>query len=131
MVVSEMDEAATLRRLLGLHPGLVYIKNPSAGRGVRQWVLADREACDSAAELVWRGVTVVSAGPVQVMVAGRGKHHAPVPDGAWSPSSAERVGTVVEVWENKSLVRSTICGTVAELRHTLRFTYDEIGADAD
>jgi len=128
IIMSEVDEAAYLRRMLGLHPGLVYVRNPSLGKGVRQWVVADREACDSAAALVWRGVTVISAGPSRVMVAGQGKRQLPAPPDS-RPASVPG-SAVVEVWEDKRLLRSTPCPTLPALAEEIRKAYDAIGADS-
>ena len=129
LVVAEADEAAHLRRELGLHPGLVYVRNPSIG--AKQWVLADRAACASAAAIAWRGVTVVSAGPEMVLVAGRrrgGRRQAP--DGAWAPM-APAAGAVVEVWRAKELLSAVACDSRERLEAAIAEAYDRIGADAD
>jgi len=126
--MSELDEAACLRKMLRLHPGLVYIRNPALGKGVRQWVVADREACESAAALVWRGVTVISAGPSQVMVAGKGKRPPAARDDAWAPPTPG--DAVVEVWQDKQMLSSTPCPSLSELSEEIRKAYDAIGADS-
>jgi len=129
ILMSELDEATALRRQLGLHPGLVYIRNPALGEGVRQWVVAAREACDSAAALVWRGVTVISAGPTQVMVAGRGKSRSDTGEQeSWAP--AVPAGAVVEVWEDRRMIRLTQCDTLESLAEEIGKAYDSIEADS-
>ncbi len=117
IVISELDEVAGLRHMLGLHPGLVYVKNPSLGQGVRQWVVADRGACDSAAMLVWRRhVTVISAGPSRIMVAGR---------------TPGRSSAVIEVWESRVGLSDDSYRSQEELGAAMSETYDDIGADSD
>lgn len=117
IVISELDEVAGLRHMLGLHPGLVYVKNPGLGQGMRQWVVADRAACDSAAMLVWRRhVTVISAGPSRVMVAGRIRG---------------RSSAVIEVWENMVKLSDGSYGSQKELAAAMSEKYDAIGADLD
>jgi len=129
IIMSELDEAACLRKMLRLHPGLVYVRNPALGKGVRQWVVADREACDSAAVLVWRGVTVISAGPSQVMVAGKGKRSSVASrDDAWAPPTPG--DAVVEVWQDKQMLRSIPCPTLRVLSEEIRKAYDAIDADS-
>ncbi len=115
IVISELDEVAGLRRVLGLHPGLAYVKNPTLGPGVRQWVVADRDACDSAAMLVWRRhVTVISAGPSRIMVAGR---------------TRGRSAAVIEVWEDKVKLSDDNYRSQDELATAMSEKYDAIGAD--
>lgn len=117
IVVSELDEVAGLRHMLGLHPGLVYIRNSGLGPGVRQWVVADRDACESAAMLVWRRhVTVISAGPKRVMVVGRTPGHA---------------DAVIEVWENRKILSDESYKSQEELANAMSEKYDAIGADLD
>lgn len=129
VIVAEADEAAHLRRELGLHPGLVYVRNPLIG--AKQWVLADRAACASAAAIAWRGVTVVSAGPEMVMVAGRCRgDRRQAPDDAWAPM-APSVGAVVEIWRAKELLSTVACDSRERLEAAIAEAYDHIGADAD
>lgn len=117
IVISELDEVAGLRHVLGLHPGLVYIKSPGLGPGVRQWVVADRDACDSAALLVWRRhVTVISAGPSRILVAGR---------------TRGRSTAVIEVWENKVKLSDDSYRSQEELAAAMSERYDDIGADLE
>jgi len=121
IVISELDEVAGLRHIMGLHPGLVYVRNsPVAicnGASARQWVVADREACDSAALLVWRRhVTVISAGPSRIMVAGR---------------TPGRISAVIEVWESKVRLSADNYRSQKELSAAMSEKYDEIGADID
>jgi hypothetical protein len=116
IIISEVDESAYLRKMFNLHPGLVYVKNPGIGPGVRQWVVADRDACASAAMLVWRKyVTVISAGPKRVMVAGR-------------PRGQE---AVIELWEDKSKLSSLEYKSQKDLEAGMVELYDAIGADFD
>lgn len=115
IVISELDEVAGLRHAMGLHPGLVYVRNSALGAGVRQWVVADREACDSAALLVWRRhVTVISAGSSRIMVAGR---------------TPGRSSAVIEVWEDKVKLSDDNYRSQEELAAAMSEKYDEIGAD--
>jgi len=117
IVISELDEVAGLRHMMGLHPGLVYVRNSAMGAGVRQWVMADRDACDSAAMLVWRRhVTVISAGPSRVMVAGR---------------TPGRASAVIEVWESKVRLSTDDYRSQEELRAAMSEKYDEIDADLE
>lgn len=117
IVISELDEVADLRHMLGLHPGLVYIKNPGLGPGVRQWVVADRAACESAAMLVWRRyVTVISAGPKRIMVAGR---------------SHGQATAIIEVWEDKVRLSDESYRSQEELSIAMSEKYDTIGADLE
>ena len=117
IVISELDEAAGLRHMLGLHPGLVYIKNPGLEHCMRQWVVADKDACGSAAMLVWRRhVTVISAGPKRVMVAGR---------------TPGRAVAVIEVWEDKERLSDENYRSQEELARAMSEKYDAIGADLD
>ncbi len=117
IVISELDEVAGLRHMMDLHPGLVYVRNSALGNGVRQWVVADRDACDSAAMLVWRRhVTVISAGPSRVMVAGR---------------TPGRASAVIEVWEDKVKLSDDNYRSQEELAAAILRQYDDIGADLD
>lgn len=112
IVVPEMDEAVYLRRMLGLHPGLVYIRNPHMG-DARQWVVTHRDACESAAKLVWRHVTVICAGPDGILVAGRSRGR----------------DAIVEVWRDRTKLHAVEYESVEGLALAIRDVYDAIGAD--
>lgn len=111
ITVQPVDESVYVRRVLGLHPGLSLV--PNADLGVKQWVVVERDACGSAAMLVWRKrVTVVSAGPRRVMVAGRNRD-----------SKA-----VIEVWEDRIKLAEGSYSSQDDLAEAMRKTYDHIGA---
>lgn len=121
IAISELDEIAGLRHMMGLHPGLVYVKNSTLairnGASTRQWVVADRDACDSAALLVWRRyVTVISAGPSRIMVAGRIRG---------------QLSAVIEVWEDMVKLSDDSCRSQGELAAAMSERYDDIGADLE